>query len=107
MKDEWDKFNAADWVIQNCWEQITGPKPQTHAWLLASDIGADDPPWKTVLEAVELILLYEWIDFKNYGYSLSDPGASSVNRISLTEKALADIKQQLEDHPESAIKFGA
>ena len=105
MSKEWNKFNAADWVVQNCWEQITGPKPQTHAWLQASNISKDYPPWEIVLDAVDLIVLNRWIEFGGYGYSLSHPGPSSVNEISFTKVAQEDIERQLKESPDSPIRF--
>ena len=105
MSKKWNKSNAADWVVQNCWEQITGPKPQTHAWLQAGNISKDDPPWEIVLDAVDLIILYSWIEFERYGYSLSHEGPSSVNKISFTEAAEEDIERQLKESPDSPIRF--
>jgi hypothetical protein len=105
MSKQWDKFSAADWTVQECWRQITNNKPQTNAWLPASIVGPDDPPWEIVLEAVDLLVQFQWIEFENYSYSLSHSGPSSVNRIAFTGRALEEIKRQLEENPNSPLKF--
>lgn len=105
MTQEWDWQSVADWVVQACWEQITGPKPQTEAWLQKSNKRPDGLSWEDVLEAVKLLEYSRWIDFENYNYALSRELISSVNCISFTDKAIRQINGQIEDNPDLPIKF--
>ncbi len=105
MTQEWDWQLVADWVVQDCWEQITGPKPQTEAWLQKSNPRPDGLSWSDVLEAVKLLEYNRWIDFEGHNLALSPELISSVNYISFTHKATRSIRGQIEDNPDLPIKF--
>jgi len=105
MDQELDQLTATNWVVQECWRQITGPKPQTKAWLRRDDERPDTISWEAVLEAVDLLYLYQWIEYAGKGVSLTPELYTSVNAISFTDKAEEEIRRQLLSVPESEIVF--
>ena len=98
-------IDAINWVVQECWREITEAQPRTRAWLQRDDQRPDTISWEDVLKAVDVLKEYRWIDYLSKGKSLTPDLYTSVNEIWFTTKAEADIRGQIEDNPDLPIRF--
>jgi len=106
MSKEWDLPAALDWVVGECWKQITNEKPQTEAFIFPEKLRPTDPPYSLILKAIEWLKMEKWIEFV-YASSLSDKEGipRSINKISFTGEGMWSIERQLEENPAQLPRY--
>lgn len=96
---EWTQSEVRDWVIKRCWNEHLQNPAGFGMTLQPADLSKEDPSWGEILQATEH-LMGKYRVTGDYGRAMGSKGPIYINKLRLTQEAIARIQDKLESEPD-------